>query len=54
VSSPDDNVGDRLRAFLDYADLALERGRIEAAREALADAERLDAWLSDGETEIAW
>lgn len=33
---------DRLRAFLDFADIHLERGNLDAAREALAEAERLD------------
>lgn len=43
----------RLEAFLRFADLHLERGNVDAAREALDDAHRLLA-ASGLDEEVEW
>jgi hypothetical protein len=50
---PDEATRERLRGLLDYADYQLLRGNFDAAREALTDAEQIDAALTN-EEDFEW
>lgn len=45
----DPSFRERVRGFLDFADVHLLRGNVDAAREALDDAERLLLQVPDEE-----
>jgi hypothetical protein len=49
----DETILERIRGFIDYADYQLLRGNVDAAKEALANAERLDL-MHAYEEELEW